>query len=273
MPRPGADPQQDTHAIGTNVGDTTTPSGFAKISGFATQLRGEQHDDLRLRRRPAGQRVALRHVHRRGLPGCGHRATHRAGHGREQPAEAAIHHDEARDHALRRGLQRDLLRDRPVPRCAATSRTRRRWCLRSTWLTSSRSTALKDTGADVGNLRDPAAKLVQQVMSVIDANNRTISNNGVDWSTQNGWYVDLNPANDSPGERVNIDTQLVRGVLLVVRTSPTTRPARAAATASSTSSITGPARISPPRPGRWSESSSGRRSPRVSWSTGCRAVS
>ena len=78
----------------------------------------------------------------------------------------------------------------------------------------------KDTGTDLGNLRDPAAKLVQQVMSLIDANNRTISNNAVDWSTQNGWWVDLNPANDSPGERVNIDIQLVRGVLLVVANEP-----------------------------------------------------
>jgi type IV pilus assembly protein PilY1 len=79
---------------------------------------------------------------------------------------------------------------------------------------------LKDTGADVGNMRDPAAKLVQQVMSVIDANSRTISNNTVDWTTKNGWWVDLNPANDSPGERVNIDIQLVRGVLLVDANEP-----------------------------------------------------
>jgi type IV pilus assembly protein PilY1 len=78
----------------------------------------------------------------------------------------------------------------------------------------------KDTGTDLGSLREPAAGLVQQVMSVIDANNRTISNNGVSWSTQNGWWVDLNPANDSPGERVNIDIQLVRGVLLVASNEP-----------------------------------------------------
>ena len=78
----------------------------------------------------------------------------------------------------------------------------------------------KDTGADLGNLRAPAAGLVQQVMSVIDANNRTISNNAVDWSTRNGWWVDLNPANDSPGERVYEDMQLVRGALLVSANEP-----------------------------------------------------
>ena len=82
--------------------------------------------------------------------------------------------------------------------------------------------AFKDTGTDLGNLRAPAANLVQQVMSLIDATNRTISNNPVDWSTQNGWWVDFNPANDSPGERVYSDQefQLVRGVLLVVANEP-----------------------------------------------------
>jgi len=78
----------------------------------------------------------------------------------------------------------------------------------------------KDTGANLGDLRAPGAKLVQQTMSVIDATSRTISNNAVDWTTQNGWWVDLNPANDSPGERVSIDPQLVKGVLLVLTNEP-----------------------------------------------------
>lgn len=84
--------------------------------------------------------------------------------------------------------------------------------------------AFKDTDADLGNLRDPAAKLVQQTLSIIDANNRTISSNAVDWSTNNGWFVDLNPANASPGERVNIDMQLVRGVLLAAANEPNSEP-------------------------------------------------
>jgi type IV pilus assembly protein PilY1 len=78
----------------------------------------------------------------------------------------------------------------------------------------------KDTGANLGDLRAPGAKLVQQIMSVIDATSRTISNNGVDWTTQNGWWVDLNPASDSPGERVSIDPQLVKGVLIVLTNEP-----------------------------------------------------
>ena len=85
----------------------------------------------------------------------------------------------------------------------------------------------KDSGADLGDLRQPAAGLVQQTLSVIDATTRTISNNAVDWSTQNGWYVDLNPANQSPGERVNVDPQLVRGVLLVPTNEPNSEPCSA----------------------------------------------
>ena len=85
----------------------------------------------------------------------------------------------------------------------------------------------KDTGADLGNLRLPAANLVQQSLIVVDPTNRSVSNNPVDWTLQNGWYVDLNPANQSPGERVNIDPQLVRGVLLVPTNEPNSQPCSA----------------------------------------------
>jgi type IV pilus assembly protein PilY1 len=85
----------------------------------------------------------------------------------------------------------------------------------------------KDTGADLGDLRQPAANLVQQSLIVVDPTNRTVSNNPVDWTTQNGWYVDLNPGNQSPGERVNIDPQLVRGVLLVPTNEPNAQPCSA----------------------------------------------
>jgi type IV pilus assembly protein PilY1 len=80
--------------------------------------------------------------------------------------------------------------------------------------------AFKDTGADLGNLRSSGANLVQQTLSIISASQRTISSNPVSWSTNNGWYVDFNPANDSPGERVNVDPQLVRGTLVVATNEP-----------------------------------------------------
>ena len=77
--------------------------------------------------------------------------------------------------------------------------------------------AIKDTGADLGNLRLAAANLQAQSLVVIDASNRTTTTNSVDWSTKNGWYVDLSL---SPGERVNIDPQLVRGALLINSNQP-----------------------------------------------------
>jgi type IV pilus assembly protein PilY1 len=79
---------------------------------------------------------------------------------------------------------------------------------------------IKDTGTNLGDLRAAGANLVQQTLTVVDPISRTVSKNPVDWTTQNGWYVDLNPVNDSPGERVNIDPQLVKGVLLVVTNEP-----------------------------------------------------
>jgi type IV pilus assembly protein PilY1 len=79
----------------------------------------------------------------------------------------------------------------------------------------------KDKDADYGaNLRtDP--NLVVQTMTKINATDRGISNNPVNWSTQDGWMVDFNPVADpSPGERVNIDPRLVLGTLKVVTNIP-----------------------------------------------------
>ncbi|HSH17236.1 MAG TPA: hypothetical protein VLD18_14435, partial [Verrucomicrobiae bacterium] len=69
--------------------------------------------------------------------------------------------------------------------------------------------------------------LVEQTVTVVDGTTRTISNNPVDWSTQNGWFVDLNPNNDSPGERVTIHPQLVKGVLLLTTNEPNSEPCAA----------------------------------------------
>jgi type IV pilus assembly protein PilY1 len=81
----------------------------------------------------------------------------------------------------------------------------------------------KDKDADYGaNLRtDP--NLVVQTMTKINATDRGISSNLVNWSTQDGWMVDFNPVADpSPGERVNIDPRLVLGTVKVVTNTPST---------------------------------------------------
>jgi type IV pilus assembly protein PilY1 len=61
---------------------------------------------------------------------------------------------------------------------------------------------------------------VQQTITQLDPTTRTVSNNPVDWSSGSGWYVDLNPGNVSPGERVNLDPQLVLGTLVVASNIP-----------------------------------------------------
>ncbi len=89
--------------------------------------------------------------------------------------------------------------------------------------------AFKDTNADLGDLRLGAANLVTQSLIVVDAANRSISNNAVNWTTNNGWYVDMNPvcvgtgcspSGESPGERINLDVQLVRGTVVVLSNEP-----------------------------------------------------
>jgi len=79
--------------------------------------------------------------------------------------------------------------------------------------------AFKDTAANLGNLR-LRSDMVVQTMSQTSTTTRSISGNPVDWSLKSGWYVDLNPGNTSPGERVNIDPLLVSGTLLVVSNVP-----------------------------------------------------
>ncbi|MGB8409830.1 MAG: PilC/PilY family type IV pilus protein [Gallionella sp.] len=80
------------------------------------------------------------------------------------------------------------------------------------------------------NPRTYATKpFVQQFLYQPTSTTRTVSANNVNWSTDSGWYVDFviydssnNPVVPavSPGERVNIDPQLVNGTLIVVTNIP-----------------------------------------------------
>ncbi len=77
--------------------------------------------------------------------------------------------------------------------------------------------AIKDRGVTYPNFRAGTV----QVNTINDAGTtRTTSNNQVNWATQDGWYVDFNPANTSFGERVNLDPQLIQGTLIVVTNVP-----------------------------------------------------
>ena len=92
-----------------------------------------------------------------------------------------------------------------------------------TWAWQQSVYAFKDQGKPLGNLRSVANKLVQQTITELSGGiERTVTQNKVDWTTQNGWYADLNPGNKSPGERVNVDPQLALGTLLVTTNVPGT---------------------------------------------------
>ncbi len=87
--------------------------------------------------------------------------------------------------------------------------------------------AVKDDlgGTGLGAIRTNGV-LVQQTLTNFTGGSgeqlRTTSTNPVDWATKSGWYVDLNPGNTSPGERVNVDVQLQLGSLTVATNVPST---------------------------------------------------
>lgn len=79
----------------------------------------------------------------------------------------------------------------------------------------------KDKNADYGGNIRTGGNLVTQTFTKINTTDRGISNNAVNWNTQDGWLVDFDPVADpSPGERVNIDPRLVLGTLKVVTNIP-----------------------------------------------------
>jgi len=80
----------------------------------------------------------------------------------------------------------------------------------------------KDKNIDYGTNLRTGATLVTQTLTKINATDRGISGNPVDWNTQDGWLVDFNPpADPSPGELINLDPRLVLGTVKVTTNTPT----------------------------------------------------
>jgi type IV pilus assembly protein PilY1 len=77
--------------------------------------------------------------------------------------------------------------------------------------------AIKDKGTTYANFR--SGDVVTNTITTTGIS-RTTSNSCVNWAIQDGWMLDLNPAGESPGERVNLDPQLIQGTLLVVSNVP-----------------------------------------------------
>jgi type IV pilus assembly protein PilY1 len=99
---------------------------------------------------------------------------------------------------------------------------------------------LSKTGAAayIGNPRSPSAgfgSFVQQYIYQPSTVSRTTSTSPVNWSANQGWFADFvvtNPLNNlpvvpsvSPGERMNIDPNLVTGTLVVITNVPDTNGA------------------------------------------------
>jgi type IV pilus assembly protein PilY1 len=86
--------------------------------------------------------------------------------------------------------------------------------------------AFKDKGTDYGNIRDDSNMVLQQ-FNQQSPTTRGVTGTPVSWTTKDGWMIDFNPtfpgdpaAGNSPGERVNVNMQLVLGTLIVTTTVP-----------------------------------------------------
>jgi type IV pilus assembly protein PilY1 len=62
---------------------------------------------------------------------------------------------------------------------------------------------------------NPRSALIQQTLIDNGGITRTSSTNTVNFAVNNGWYLDFNPGNTSPGERVDTDPALALGTLIV----------------------------------------------------------
>jgi type IV pilus assembly protein PilY1 len=84
--------------------------------------------------------------------------------------------------------------------------------------------AIKDGGSDLGTV--PNSTLVQQTLSVKGSSSNSvtyaITNNAVDLTQKNGWYFHWNL---NAGERMNLDPQIVSGVVNVVTNIPSSSSA------------------------------------------------
>ncbi|CAH0354185.1 pilus assembly protein [Aquabacterium sp. CECT 9606] len=78
--------------------------------------------------------------------------------------------------------------------------------------------AVKDalTGTGLGDLSYTRTDIVKQTLTDAAGLTRTSTNNAVDWSTKNGWRVDL----PTEGERVSVDMQLQYTTLALVSAIP-----------------------------------------------------
>jgi type IV pilus assembly protein PilY1 len=77
---------------------------------------------------------------------------------------------------------------------------------------------LDNTG--LGRVRAEGVLKPRTLTASADGTSRRIAGDALDWRRDKGWYVDLDPANASAGERVNVDMDLQLGLLKAVGNVP-----------------------------------------------------
>ena len=81
-----------------------------------------------------------------------------------------------------------------------------------------------DTSSGIGNART-SNLLVGRAVTQSTVNGRiirTVSGEDIDWASKRGWYIDLNPGDNSPGERVNVEMDLQYNMLTAAANVPDT---------------------------------------------------
>lgn len=199
----------------TTVGDLTTPSGFSKISAYANNFNSDNTATLiyggdlfgnvwryDMSVSPPTVMLLAQLTDAKGNPQS---ITTR-------PELAAIDGNPAVYIGTGRYLGMDDLVD------PATVVPPNQWAYQQSLY------GFADRGKPYGLIRKSTPGLVEQ--KITDTSGvRTITSNKVTWNgtSDNGWFVDFNPGTapgTSPGERVNLDPQLVLGTLVVTTNVP-----------------------------------------------------
>ena len=200
------------HTVSTGVGDTTTPAGLARISGFFDNAA----TDATFRYVYGGDQLGnlWRLDVRTDPPTLLHIGQLKDGAGKLQPITTKpLLTKISGQRVLYVGTGRYL-----GPKDLSNPATQVPADLTTAWQQT--LYALKDKDIDYGSNVRTGATLVTQTLSSVTAGTRTTSQNPVAWTTDDGWYMDFNPGNASPGERVNVDPELILGTLLVTTNVP-----------------------------------------------------
>jgi type IV pilus assembly protein PilY1 len=202
-----------TNVSGTNVGTLATPSGFSKISAFATNFNndntalfvygGDLLGNLWRFDMSTPTPTALQMATLKDSTGKPQSITSR-------PELGIV----AGNTVVFVGTGRYLgANDLPDPASLGLP-----------WAYQQSVYALKDKGSAYGDPRTATPGILQQTLVDTGTASRTntalTTTNTMNWIAKDGWYVDFNPGGSSPGERVNLDPQLIQGTLLVVTNVP-----------------------------------------------------